>query len=92
LVRHPKRRNGRLVDSPQDQVRRELAHRGFSDDVGVSLERGSWHRFRSSKAGSSRLDRASLIGVRLTFSEPVDGPIALGALAHYGLGLMVPED
>jgi len=90
LVRHPKRRQGRLVDSPEDQVRRELAHRGFSDDVEVTLEKGSWHRFRSSKAGSSRLDRASLIGVRITFPEPVRGPMALGALAHYGLGLMEP--
>jgi len=27
----------------------------------------------------------------VTFPEPVDGPIALGALAHYGLGLMEPD-
>lgn len=90
LVRHPKRRQGRLVDSPEDQVRGELAHRGIRDDVEVTLERGSWHRFRSSKAGSSRLNRASLIGVRIDFPEPVCGPLALGALAHYGLGLMEP--
>jgi CRISPR-associated protein Csb2 len=92
LVRHPKRRNGRVVDSPEDQVRRELSHRGFDGEVGVTLEKGSWHRFRSSKAGSSRLDRASLTGVRLAFAEPCRGPIALGALAHYGLGLMTPPD
>jgi len=92
LVRHPKRRNGRLVDSPEDQVRRELSHRGFDEEVAVTLEKGSWHRFRSSKAGSSRLERASLTGVRLTFDEPVRGPISLGALAHYGLGLMEPAD
>jgi CRISPR-associated protein Csb2 len=90
LVRHPKRRNGRVVDSPEDQVRRELSHRGFEGEVEVTLEKGSWHRFRSSKAGSSRLERASLTGVRLIFDEPVRGPITLGALAHYGLGLMEP--
>lgn len=92
LVRHPKRRQGRLVDSPDDQVRRELAHRRYNDDVEVTLEKGSWHRFRGSKAGSSRLDRASLVGVRISFPEPVRGPIALGTLAHYGLGLMEPVD
>jgi CRISPR-associated protein Csb2 len=90
LVRHPKRRNGRVVDSPEDQVRRELSYRGFEGQVEVTLEKGSWHRFRSSKAGSSRLERASLTGVRLLFDEPVRGPISLGALAHYGLGLMKP--
>lgn len=92
LVRHPKRRGGEVVDSPQEQVRRELGHRGFTDPVEVSLEKGSWHRFRSSKAGSSRLARASLVGLRITFQEPVTGPIALGALSHYGLGLMEPAD
>lgn len=92
LVRHPKRRNGRVVDSAQDQVRRELSHRGFDEEVEVTLHKGSWHRFRGSKVGSSRLERVSLTGVRLTFDEPVLGPISLGALAHYGLGLMEPAD
>lgn len=91
LVRHPKRRNHRVVDGPEEQVRRELAHRGLPEPVQVSLEKGSWHRFRSSKAGSSRLDRASLTGIRVRFHQPVRGPLALGALSHYGLGLMRPD-
>lgn len=92
LVRHPKRRGARVIDGHEDQVRRELRHRGLPDPAEVSLEKGSWHRFRSSKAGSSRLERARLAGVRVSFPEPVHGPIALGALSHYGLGLMRPED
>lgn len=90
LVRHPKRRNDEVVDGPEDQVRRELAHRGLPEPVEVWLEKGSWHRFRSSKAGSSRLERASLAGIRVRFDQPVAGPLALGALSHYGLGLMQP--
>lgn len=92
LVRHPKQRAGELVDSAEDQVWRELAYRGFPEAAEVSLEKGSWHRFRSSKAGTSRLERASLVGVRISFRDPVRGPIALGALSHYGLGLMRPTD
>lgn len=92
LVRHPKQRGGRLVDSPEDQVRRELEHRGLPAPDEVSLEKKSWHRFRSSKVGMSRLARANLFGVRLGFSKPVSGPIALGALSHYGLGVMRAED
>jgi len=90
LVRHPKRRGGRIVDSPTDQVRRELALRGLPDPVEVTLHRGSWHRFRSSKVGQTRLQRATLVGVELQFAEPIRGPIALGAFCHFGLGLFLP--
>jgi len=91
LVRHPKRRKGEVIDGPEAQIRRELAHRGLPEPMEVSLEKGSWHRFRSSKAGSSRLERASLTGIRVRFDQPVTGPLALGALSHYGLGLMRPD-
>lgn len=87
LIRHPKTRRGELLDSPADQVRAELARRGLPEPEEVTLERGSWHRFRSHKAGQSRLQRTSVFGVRLRFAEPVRGPIALGAFSHFGLGL-----
>lgn len=90
LVRHPKQRRGELLDSPADQVRRELQLRGFPEPERVDFERGSWHRFRSHKAGQSRLQRTSVFGVRLQFEEPVSGPIALGAFSHFGLGLFTP--
>jgi len=92
LVRHPKRRRGTLLDGPEDQVRCELEHRGLPGPAEVELQKGSWHRFRSSKAGGSRLERASLFGVKLRFDHPVPGPLTLGALSHYGLGLMVPDN
>ncbi len=91
LVRHPKRRRGGVTDTPEEQVRRELEHRLFPEPAEVTLVRGAWHRFRSSKLGQRRLDRTPLTGVRLAFREPVTGPLALGALSHYGLGLLVPE-
>jgi CRISPR-associated protein Csb2 len=90
LVRHPKKRHGRIVDSPEDQVLRELEHRGFPTPERVNLISGSWHRFRSSKSGSTRLERARLYGITVRFEQEVRGPIALGALSHNGLGLMVP--
>lgn len=92
MVRHPKRRNGTVIDGAEDQVKRELAYRGLPEPVEISLEKGSWHRFRSSKARSSRLERVSLTGIRVRFDHAVTGPLALGALSHYGLGLMRPGD
>jgi CRISPR-associated protein Csb2 len=91
LVRHPKLRRGELLDSPEDQVCRELARRGFPKPDDVILQPGSWHRFRSTKAGQSRLAKANVFGVKLRFSEPIHGPIAIGAFSHFGLGLFVPE-
>ncbi|MDQ6775323.1 MAG: type I-U CRISPR-associated protein Csb2 [Actinomycetota bacterium] len=87
LVRHPKVRRGQVLDSPADQVRRELSKRRLPEPDEVTLERGSWHRFRSSKVGQSRLERVSVFGISLRFSEPVPGPLTLGAFSHFGLGL-----
>ncbi len=92
LVRHPKVRGGRTVDSPVEQVERELAHRGFPAPRSVTLVRGAWHRFRSSRVGTSRLARATLVGVAVEFEDEVAGPIAIGALSHFGLGLLAPAD
>lgn len=91
LVRHPKVRGGEPRDSPADQVRRELACRGLPAPREVGPLPGAWHRFRSTRAGQSRLMRASVLGVQLEFDEPVSGPLALGALCHFGLGLFTPS-
>ncbi len=96
LNRHTKRRGGRTVDSPEDQIRRELAVRrehefAIPEPKRVTLERGPWLEFRRSRPGSSRLEAPRAVGARLEFTEPVRGPIALGALCHFGLGVFVPE-
>jgi len=96
LNRHTKRRGGVTVDSPEDQIRRELAVRReqglqVPEPKRVTLERGPWLEFRRSRPGSSRLEAPRVVGAHLEFSEPVRGPIALGALCHFGLGVFVPE-
>lgn len=91
LVRHPKVRDGRVIDGLADQVTRELLHRGLPAPVRVEPVSGSWHRFRSSRAGQSRLQRASVQGITLEFAHPVTGPLVLGALSHFGLGVCAPE-
>lgn len=91
LVRHPKRRRGEIVDSPVDQVLAELRCRErFPEVEDVRLVKGPWHRYRSSKVGNTRLERARLYGVEIEFAEVVEGPVAIGALCHYGLGLFEP--
>ncbi len=54
-----------------------------------------WRRYRP----SARMRRDSRQGqatrpaafLRIELTEPVSGPLALGHLSHFGLGLFVPE-
>jgi CRISPR-associated protein Csb2 len=91
LTRHPKKRGGRIVDSAEDQVVRELTLRGLPAPRTVDLLPGSWTRFTSTRPGVSRRGAPTLVGARIHFSEPLHGPIALGGLSHFGLGLFEPE-
>lgn len=83
----------------EDQIRRECRERGLSEPVAFErLERISvgkqarraihFHRFRN-KRGLNQPDRHGTFW-RLTFAEPVEGPLALGFGCHFGLGLFVP--
>jgi len=91
LTRHPKRRGGRIVDSASDQVLRELMLRGFPAPEAIDLVPQAWTRFTSTRPGVPRRRAPTLIGVRLRFGEPVRGPIALGGLSHFGLGVLEPD-
>jgi CRISPR-associated protein Csb2 len=90
LVRHPKLRGGQRQDGPEDQVRLELLRRELPEPRSVALVRGSWHRFRSARVGQSRLQRARVFGAAVEFDHPVRGPIIIGALCHFGLGVFTP--
>jgi len=91
LTRHAKRRGGRVVDTAEDQVLRELALRSFPPPSEIELVPGAWMRFRATRPGSSRRAAPAVVGVRLRFADPVRGPIALGGLSHFGFGLLAPD-
>lgn len=86
--------------SIEDQIRRECRERGIPEpvsiesfdevNVGKSRKRRPIHfqRFRS-RHGLSQPDRIGGFW-RLTFPEPIEGPLALGFACHYGLGLFRP--
>lgn len=92
LPRHQKRRDGRTVETPEEQVVRELELRGLPRPNGVELIPGSWLCFVRTRPGVSRNRAAPTVGVRLTFPTPVRGPVALGRLSHFGLGLFAPDE
>lgn len=70
------------------QVAAELTRRGFPAPVAVEGRPApcGWQAQRPS--GRGPVPRLHLLDV--TFGAPVTGPLAIGALSHFGLGLMVP--
>lgn len=93
-ARYPKRHADWLAFLRED-VTRELGYRGLPAPARMDVvDRGwqEWRRYRPSAGRGSPQGRASRESafLRLHFDEPVAGPLALGHLSHFGLGLFVP--
>ena len=72
------------------QVGEELARRRHPEPVSVRVLPGDWLSFRRHRIKERLADGRRAAGVEIVFSAPVAGPIALGALSHFGLGLFLP--
>lgn len=90
---HPKRaqRSGRgWMDFVEAQVRKSCGWWGLPDPTSVSLQLDEpWLLHRRHRGHEQFRQARRATGVTITFAEPVRGPIALGALAHFGLGAFV---
>lgn len=76
-----------------DQVNAELAARALPSPAGVSAVRGGALAFRRHRPTKERLSSARrAVRVELEFDQPCRGPIAIGALCHFGLGLFAPME
>ena len=63
------------------------------EELGVERFECDWRRFRRGRPrrGEQGQNRPAT-PLRLIFTESVKGPLALGGLSHFGLGLFKPED
>ncbi|MGH3823371.1 MAG: type I-G CRISPR-associated protein Csb2 [Pseudonocardiaceae bacterium] len=94
--RYPKRNAGWL-DYLRAEVGKELESRGLPPPRTVELlneDWRSWRRYRPSarmqrKKSQGQATHASAF-LRIELAEPTHGPLALGHLSHFGLGLFVP--
>ena len=74
-------------------VKKECAYRGLPEPVNVERLTGNWNAYRTYRqTGSTRGLRNAkpAYGFRIEFSEPIHGPVSVGALSHFGLGLFIP--
>lgn len=93
LQRHWRKGRGSYAHWLCREVRRACGHAGLPEPCGITplaarRDNIRWNAFIRAESG-----RAApwAYGFRLEFDEPVAGPFALGALAHYGLGLFVAD-
>lgn len=87
-ARHARRQS--WPDHVCDQIRAELGWRGLPAVEHVDLMGGDWLAYRRHRPGEPLAAARRATGLRLTFSDDVEGPILLGALSHFGLGLFAP--
>jgi CRISPR-associated protein Csb2 len=74
------------------EVAQELAWRSLPVPTRVDLLQGPWLEFRRHRPSKERIGSARRAnGVRLEFDELITGPLVLGALSHFGLGLFLPK-
>ncbi|MGP6188503.1 MAG: type I-U CRISPR-associated protein Csb2 [Vulcanimicrobiaceae bacterium] len=102
LDRFPKRRGpggSVVVDSAEEQLQRALERRGlrparvkvWSPRQTIPHRLGGQTRldaFRRARIGERTIH--PLVGATISFDRPVDGPIVVGRLAHFGLGRFEP--
>jgi CRISPR-associated protein Csb2 len=95
MSRHPKKRNGRVVDGAEEQLLRGLETLGLEapdsiEPLSRTYAGASWDQFELARpdGGGSRGSGRGM-GFRLQFANPVSGPIALGYGARQGLGQFV---
>lgn len=88
--------SGLQIGSPEHELRRLLRLEGFPEPVAVEpisfteladrkISWMSFHRARSS--GEGRRAGSAGYGFRIEFPEAVQGPVAVGYGAHFGMGL-----
>lgn len=91
-TQHPKRRDD-TATFLRRQVDLELQRRGLAASANVTPilpVRGSWLAFRRRRLGRHPAEDRRAYGVEVAFDTELSGPLALGALSHFGLGLLIP--
>lgn len=75
-------------DFVKEELYRELATRNMPVAKDIRVVSGDWLAFRRQRPGTKPNLRA--MGLQIELAQPVGGPVVLGALSHFGLGLFGP--
>lgn len=96
--RYPKKNHDEWRSFVTNEIQRELQLRGHDPAADVEFVDRPWttfvrHRPSARLRADKRQGQAHLPGqfLRLRFTRPAHGPLTLGWLSHFGLGLFSPE-
>jgi CRISPR-associated protein Csb2 len=96
--RFPKKGRDVWADFVAEEIQRELRLRNCEPATGIDFVDGPWtsfvrHRPSARLRTDKRQGQAHLPAqfITLRFNESVTGPLALGRLSHFGLGLFAPQ-
>lgn len=81
---------GSIEDQLMADVSAELRNREMPLPDSIELVRGNWLAHRRHRPNERLVNARRAYGLRLTFASPIAGPLSLGQLSHFGLGLFVP--
>jgi CRISPR-associated protein Csb2 len=78
------------------EISRELRHRDQPGLANLDIQPGHWQAWRRHRPSARRDQRQGTSWqpsefLRITLEQPVPGPLTLGHLSHFGLGLFTPE-
>lgn len=97
-ARYPKKNRDEWRSFVVSEIQRELELRDRESPDDVQFIGGPWpafvrHRPSARLRGDKRQGQAHMPAefLRLRFTRPSRGPLTLGWLSHFGLGLFVPE-
>jgi CRISPR-associated protein Csb2 len=75
-----------------EQVQEELKYRGLPAAQSVRIVQGDWLAYRRHRVRERLEDGRRVAGVEIRFDRDVAGPVLLGSLSHFGLGMFVPAN
>lgn len=84
-------RRGDLSDQLLADINKELEHRSLPHATSMEIVPGPWLRYRRYRLGRERINQGRpAYGIRLHLETKLAGPLALGQLSHFGLGIFRP--
>lgn len=89
-----RRKNDEPTSFLQREVITELRYRDVEAEVSEVeiLPARDGLSYRRHRVREKLHDARSAVGLRIKFEQSITGPLALGALSHFGLGLFIPVD
>lgn len=82
----------RYRDSQEEQIRRECRQRGLGELLSVEpIINKDWVTYRR-RRWNKKNPPGTPMGYRLTFAEPIEGPLSLGGASHFGMGRFLPKN